>query len=95
MFETTLTKPWSNFLDVKYFWLTHHNFSWMHEMLNPKFNFYYIVEDMVTDGIFINDTMTKIKNNIYDKLKDWYTAKIHDKVKELGILLIFKNEKLS
>ena len=57
----------------------------MSDTLGGKFNFYYLAETMVTDGIFVDAGKDKVVDNIVDKLQTWYIAKINDKVTDAGI----------
>ena len=40
---------------------------------------------MVTNGIFTDDTKTKVVEDIVDKVKTWYIKQIHDKVTDNGV----------
>ena len=60
----------------------------MSDTLGEKFNFYYLVADMVIDGIFIDAAKDKIADDFMDKLHTWYVKHIHDKVNALGISLL-------
>ena len=51
----------------------------MSDTLGDKFNFNYLEEMMVTDGIFTDNTKTKVVEDIIDKVKTWYIKQIHDK----------------
>ena len=65
-------------------WNAHGDYGWMGDTLGGKFNFYYMVDSMVTDGI-IDATQTKIPDDIMDKLQTWYVQHIHDKVTDAGV----------
>ena len=56
----------------------------MSDTLGGKFNFYYLVGDMVTDNI-LDAGKTKIPDDIMTKLQTWYVKHIHDKVTDAGI----------
>ena len=58
----------------------------MSDTLGGKFNFYYLVGDMimVTDNI-LDAGKTKIQDDIMTKLQTWYVKHIHDKVTDAGI----------
>ena len=65
-------------------WNAHGDYGWMSDTLGGKFNFYYLVDAMVTDGI-LDAGKAKIPDDIMTKLQTWYVKYIHDKVTALGI----------
>ena len=65
-------------------WNPNDNYGWMSDTLGGKFNFYYQVGNMVTDGI-LDAGRTKIQDDIMVKLQTWYVKQIHDKVINAGI----------
>ena len=83
MAPVTLTKTF-NFRGIQYTWNPNDNYGWMSDTLGGKFNFYYLVADMVADGILDNGR-TKIPDDIMTQLQTWYVQKIHDKVTAAGI----------
>ena len=68
-------------------WNKHVDYGWMSDTLGEKFNFYYLADDMVTDGIFVDAAKDKIEDDTMDKLQTWYVKHIHDKVTVSGISL--------
>ena len=69
---------------IQYVWNPNGDYGWMSDTLGGKFNFYYQVGDMVTDGI-LDAGRTKIPDDIMTKLQTWYVKHIHDKVTDAGI----------
>ena len=83
MAPVTLTKTFG-LRGIQYMWSPNDNYGWMSDTLGGKFNFYYQVGDMVTDGI-LDAGRTKIQDDIMVKLRTWYVKQIHDKVTDAGI----------
>ena len=81
----TLNKPFGTLQGIQFVWNKHGNYGWMSDTLGGKFNFYYLVETMVTDGIFVDAGKDKIVDDIMNKLQVWYVKQIHDKVTATGI----------
>ena len=52
----------------------------MSDTLGEKFNFYYLADTMVTDGLFVDNAKDKIVEDIINKQEKWYVKQIHDKV---------------
>ena len=57
----------------------------MGDTLGDKFNFYYLAETMVTDGIFTDVNKNMVVEDIVDQIKTWYIKQIHDKATEMGV----------
>ena len=83
MAPVTLTKTFG-FRGIQYMWNSNDNYGWMSDTLGGKFNFYYRVGDMVTDGI-LDAGRNAIQDDIMVKLRTWYIKQIHDKVTTTGI----------
>ena len=83
MAPVTLTKTFG-FRGIQYMWNPNDNYGWMSDTLGGKFNFYYRVGDMVTDGI-LDAGRNKIQDDIMVKLRTWYIKQIHGKVTTAGI----------
>ena len=79
----TLTNTF-DFNGIQYLWNPNDDYSWMSDSLGGKYNFYYRVGDMVTDGI-LDATRKKIPDDIMAKLRTWYVQHIHDKVTAAGV----------
>ena len=79
----TLTNTF-DFNGIQYLWNPNDDYSWMSDSLGGKYNFYYRVEDMVTDRI-LDNTRKKILEHIMTQLRTWYIKHIHDKVTDAGI----------
>ena len=83
MAPVNLTKTF-DLKGIQYIWNPNDNYGWMSDTLGGKFNFYYLVGDMVTDGI-LDAGRTKIPDDIMTKLHTWYVKHIHDKITDAGI----------
>ena len=59
----------------------------MHEKMRPKFNFVYKVDNMVTDGLFIDTNKDKVAEDIAERIKTWYTENLHEKITQKGITI--------
>ena len=81
----TLTNAFGTFSGIQFVWNKHGDYGWMSDTLGEKFNFYYLVANMVTDGIFIDAVKDKVADDIMVKLQAWYVEHIHDKVTTLDI----------
>ena len=64
-------------------WNPHGDYGWMGDTLGGKFDFYYMVDTMVTDNI-LNAAKNSIPDDIMTQLETWYVKKIHDKVTDAG-----------
>ena len=67
MAPVTLTKTF-DLKGIQYIWNPNDNYGWMSDTLGGKFNFYYRVGDMVTDGI-LDAGRKKISDDIMTKLQ--------------------------
>ena len=82
MASYALTKPFS-FRGIQFSWNAHGDYGWMRDSLAGKFDFYYMVDAMVTDGI-LNGAKNSIPDDIMTKLQTWYVQHLHDKVTDAG-----------
>ena len=77
-----LTKPFG-FRGIQFSWNAHGDYGWMGESLGGKFDFYYMVDTMVTDNI-LNGAKNSIPDDIMTQLQTWYVKQLHDKVTDAG-----------
>ena len=62
-----LTKPFG-FRGIQFSWNAHGDYGWMGESLGGKFDFYYMVDTMVTDNI-LNGAKNSIPDDIMTQLQ--------------------------
>ena len=82
MAPVTLSKQFG-FRGIQFMWNAHGDYGWISDSLGGKFNFYYLVDAMVTEGI-IDAGKTKVPDDIMTKLQTWYVQHLHDKVTDAG-----------
>merc|ERR1711884_280420 len=83
MAPLTLNKPFSTLCGIQFLWNQHVDYGWMSDTLGDKFNFYYFVDDMLIDGIFVDIGKDKVVKNILDKLQMWYVKYIDNPPKDM------------
>ena len=81
--SVTLTKTF-DLKCIQYIWNPNDNYGWMSDTMGGKFNFYYRVGDMVTNGI-LDAGRKKVPDDIMTHLQTWYIKQIHDRVTAAGI----------
>ena len=72
MAPRTLIKPFETLRGLQFWWQPHVGFGWMGDTLGDKFNFYYLVDTMVTDGLLTDINKNKVVEDIVDQIKIWY-----------------------